>query len=457
MNLRPGTVVMVATLALAGACTDGAGPAATATVATATFELSATTPQPTSTLPPTSQNEAQPCVDTPSSGQAPTDNPYALPLEAALADPAFANVEVSISVWADGLGEVLTVEPDAQLLPASNQKLFTAIGAMLLLDLDHRFETTIERHGDAGLVLRAGGDPTLNRESLNDLARQVAANGIDRVRTLTIDAGHFEQATSTAGRLDWQMPTYTGPLSAFTVDDNRWRTDDDFLADPALANGQRLAEALGAAGVEVGSVMRSDRGRGDDSDSQRHDLVASLLSPTVGELMSQMLLSSDNETAEALLREIGDGSTAAGIERIDTALERNCLVLSGRSGDGSGLSRDNVRSAREWNALLRFALRQPWGDALVEALPVAGRSGTLADRLTGPATAGTVRAKTGSIIGGRALTGVIPTRNQLVVFSIIVNGEPEAANASESAIDALVTAISTTAARSGTVPQGSSS
>lgn len=348
----------------------------------------------------------------------------------------FAEVDVSISVWRGDV-EVFAVNGDTELFPASNQKLFTAIGTLLFLDSSDRFSTTIERAGE-DLVLRAGGDPTLTGNSLVDLALQVRAAGIAEVDSLVVDAGHFEAATTTAGRLEWQMPTYTGPLSAFTVDDNQWRTDQSFLDDPALGNSERLADELRRAGVAVRTVARRDGAADLDRETE---IVAELVSPPVAELMSSMLMGSDNEIAEALLREIGSGETASGINRIDRALADRCIELSGRSGDGSGLSRDNMRSAREWARLLRFADTQPWGTDLFDALPVAGRSGTLAGRLGGPATNGTVRAKTGSIIGGRALSGVIETQDGPLYSSIITNGEPNAAAATVDVIDRLVSVL----------------
>jgi D-alanyl-D-alanine carboxypeptidase len=51
-----------------------------------------------------------------------------------------------------------------------------------------------------------------------------------------------------------------------------------------------------------------------------------------------------------------------------------------------------------------------------------------------------VHAKTGSIIGGRALTGHLRSRGgREVVFSILVNGD--ASGAAQRAIDALVAAL----------------
>jgi D-alanyl-D-alanine carboxypeptidase/D-alanyl-D-alanine-endopeptidase (penicillin-binding protein 4) len=171
-------------------------------------------------------------------------------------------------------------------------------------------------------------------------------------------------------------------------------------------------------------------------------VVAAVESATVAELTHTMLLRSDNEIAESLVREVGGGRTEVGMDRIAAALEPWCLHLVGEGADGSGLSRDDRRSAREWRRLLQVALEQPWAEEVWSGLPVAGRSGTLAGRLRGPATLGIVRAKTGTIIGGSALSGyaTLPDGRQ-VVFSIVVNGEPGAATRAIAAVDRLVAVV----------------
>ncbi len=400
-----------------------------------------TTSVTTSTTAPSTTTSAPPMCDQRPQLDARAEDPpdeWANRLAAALADPAWGDVQRSISVWVDGYGEVVALEPDLALLPASNEKLLTAVGARLLLDPDARFRTEVRHDGDH-LVLVAGGDPSLRTRgahSLAALAGQVRAAGVQRVAGVHVDASHFDPATTARGWQDWQMPAYVGPMSALTVDDNRGRTDGAYLADPALGNGEAFVAALRAVGVAVDGPVRHGVA------GAAAPVVAVVDSPTTAELTHDMLLRSDNEIAEALVREIGSGSTDAGLSRVATALEPWCLHLTGAAGDGSGLSRDNWRSAREWRHLLQVAISQPWAGDLWSGLPVAGRTGTLGGRLTGLTTNGKVWAKTGSIIGGSALSGyaVMPDGRQ-VVFSVVVNGEPGAASRAVAAIDRLVAAV----------------
>lgn len=402
--------------------------------------LAAVTSTSASTVPPLVQSTSSTLV--PCKAEAPAlENPWTTASAIALDHSGFNGLEVSVSVWVEGVGEVVAHNPDLELFPASNQKIYTALGGLSLVKPGDRFMTSVELVGDT-LVLRAGGDPTLRSSgshSLTELANQVSQAVASKVVRLVVDAGYFEPNTTVAGRQDWQLPNYTGPLSALIVDDNRWRKDDDFLENPALQNGKLFAEKLRSAGLTVLSVEHIDNFK------ESGDVVASLESATVAELLKKMLHASDNEIAESILREIGRGSTASGIQTIDTSLNDVCPAILGQSGDGSGLSRANLRSSRNWRQLLQLALAQDSTQELFELLPVAGQTGTMSSRLTGTSTAGNVRAKTGTIIGGRALSGYAETTDgRLMVFSVVTNGEPGTTAKSVAAIDNLVHVLVTT-------------
>jgi hypothetical protein len=282
---------------------DEGGPTAAASSAPSTDEATTTVPMTSTTVAPATTIAAPPPCD-----RRPELDVVGAPVGAALdqrtidalADPRWVGLDRSISVWVEGRGEVVDVGGDTALLPASNQKLLTAIGAHLLLDPEDRFRTEVRDAGDH-LVLVAGGDPTLRSagpHSLRELARQVATTGRTTTAGLVVDASTFEPATAARGWQDWQIPTYVGPMSALVVDDNRARTDPAFLADPAIGNGEVFGEALAGTGVAVvGPVVRGDAPTG-------APVVAELWSPTVAELTRTMLQRSDNEIAESLVRRI---------------------------------------------------------------------------------------------------------------------------------------------------------
>ena len=272
-------------------------------------------------------------------------------------------------------------------------------------------------------MLVGGGDPTLTstgQHSLTALAAAVRDAGVTRVKgRVVVDESRYESARSAPGWQAWQTPQYVGPLSAVIVDDNRDRTDASFLADPAQAHAEEFRRLL----VEAGLTIDGDTTTGQAPSDAKS--VAMIDSAPVTDLVARMLLASDNEIAESLTREAGvllagSGTTMAGAAELERGLVDHCAPIApSRWADGSGLSRSDRRSAREMRELIQYAETQPWWPQLETRLPVAGQSGTLADRFRGTDAEGRVVAKTGTIIGGGALTGVVHTasgsrRNLLV-------------------------------------------
>lgn len=363
-------------------------------------------------------------------------------------DPRLQGLALGLSVWVEGYGEVGAHFADLRLLPASNQKLFTAMGAFALLPADLRLVTEVRATGpvaggtlDGDLVLVGGGDATLRStgsHSLVALAEQVAAAGITSVTgRVVVDESRYDGLRTAPGWEYWHLPDSVGPLSALLVDQNRYRADAAFLADPGPANAARFVEALAAAGVVVEG--------GTSAGARSGAVVARLASARLDDLVLRMLTFSDNMIAELLVKEIGlqtsgIGSTRAGLAAIDLALAELCVPLTGLEADGSGLSRLNYRSAREWRTLLQAAQAAPWWERLVAALPVAGETGTLRRRFLDTPAAGNARAKTGSLFVARTLSGTVSTADgRRVFFSALVNGaDPRPGRA---VIDELVVAL----------------
>lgn len=314
------------------------------------------------------------------------------------------------------------------LQPASNEKLAVTYAALTALGPAFRIETDVLGEGSqAGpvwtgdLVLKGYGDPTLSSTGLAALARQVRADGITAVTGRVLgDETWFDSHRTAPG---WKAEFYINespPLSALIVD--RGLVGRYTSHDPALSAAQLFTKALARAGVRVAGA--ASLGAADDAGYG----LASIDSPTLESMVHWMDQASDNFTAEMLTKELGAvqgaaGTTAAGIGVVRSLLAQAGIPLAGvRMADGSGLSRLD----RTTPAALVSLLRTMWNDPelqpeLVAALPVAGRTGTLHDRMRGTAAAGTVRAKTGTTDDSTALSGFAGDR---YVFSVIVNGHP---------------------------------
>ena len=141
------------------------------------------------------------------------------------------------------------------------------------------------------------------------------------------------------------------------------------------------------------------------------NLYTDLLLAHVGEV-KRRATARETETSEELgIKELEAFVPQAGIIRGDVLFE-----------EGSGLSRNNLTTARATVALLSYASRQTWRDAFFEALPVAGVDGTLRNRLKETPAAGNLRAKTGSLRWAYSLSGTVTTAaGEKLLFSLMLN------------------------------------
>lgn len=332
---------------------------------------------------------------------------------------------MTASIWVDGVGEVASRNPDRALHPASNEKLFTAAAVLSVLGPDATLDTRVLLTPAGDLVLAGGGDPALasaGRHSLDDLAAQVRRQGITSVSgALVGDETRYDTVRTGPAWGRNYVPLFSGPLSALTVDRNAHRSDPGFLDYPLPANVELFRDALARQGIRVaGPTVAGPTPAGSE-------LVATLPSAPAWQLVRDMLRASDNMAAELLLKEVGyrstgTGSTAAGAATVARVATELGVAVEPSRGDGSGLSRQNARPARDVRRLLQAALGQPWSATFLGSLPLAGHTGTLASRFRATPAEGNLRAKTGYVPGVHALSGYVTTAaNRLVIFSLVVN------------------------------------
>ena len=314
------------------------------------------------------------------------------------------------------------------LLPASNEKLALTYGALTALGPAFRIETDVLGEGEqtggtwhGDLVLKGYGDPTLSSQGLAALAQQVRADGITRVTGHVLgDESWFDALRTAPG---WKASFYieeSPPLSALIVD--RGLVGRFTSHNPALSAAQLFRKALVGDGVQVTGI--AELGTAD----QQAVPLASVDSPTLASIVRWMDRVSDNFTAEMLLKELGavqagKGTTAAGVGVVTGLLTQAGVPMDGvRLVDGSGLSLLDRMTASALVSLLSTMWNDPEvHPALLASLPVAGRTGTLHDRMRKGAATGVVVAKTGTTDNASALSGFVGDR---YVFSILQNGWP---------------------------------
>ena len=349
-------------------------------------------------------------------------------LAKALAVPHISQARTAALVFDLQTGTTVFSEHDGlSLAPASNEKLAVTYAALVALGPEFRIETDVVGRGElqgttwkGSLLLVGHGDPLLSSASLVSLARQVRAAGITRVTGAVFgDESFFDNRRTAPGWKSWYYVNESPPLSALTVDHAIYR--GRISRNPALSAALMFRDALRRAGVAVGGAgLGVDRGDGVP--------LASVESPPLSTTLRYMDHASDNFTAELLLKQLGTlvtdpGTTAAGAAYAAQTLADAGVPMAGvRIADGSGLSLLDRVTARELTAILRGAWSDPeLRPVFVAALPVAGISGTLSDRLRRPPARGHVFAKTGTTDRASALSGFVRRR---YVFSVLQNGNP---------------------------------
>ncbi|SDF58340.1 D-alanyl-D-alanine carboxypeptidase/D-alanyl-D-alanine endopeptidase [Klenkia brasiliensis] len=385
---------------------------------------------------------------------APTPDPVTLQAALAplLAAPALGSgLSAEVVDVATGT-TLLDTDADDPGTPASTAKLLTGLAALTTLGPGATIETRVVAGAQPGeVVLVGGGDPTLSTTApsqsypgaatVADLAAQVqAALGGAPVTSVVVDGSLYTgPLTAPAWGSEDAPSTYAAPVTAAAVDGAR--------VDPGLAQrsgqpgtdaGAALATALGVPGAPV-SLGTAPAGA---------QVLGTVRSAPVERLVEQALTASDNLLAEDLARQVAlatgrEASFAGSAEAVTAAVAAAGFGTTGLTlSDGSGLSGTDRVPARLLVDVLEAAAggAQPELGALLSGLPVAGYTGTLADRGDAdPATApGTVRAKTGTLATTSALAGLVVTADgRLLAFALLADGTPGNVSASEAALDAV--------------------
>ncbi len=219
-----------------------------------------------------------------------------------------------------------------------------------------------------------------------------------------------------------------GPYDALLVNDARVTGDPLRASEPAAAAARELTQLLAARGVTVAGTPSAGTAPAGTT------VVGSVVSAPMSAVVGEMLATSDNNTAEMLVKELGvaaggAGTRAAGLGVMGSTLAGWGLPTTGVVlDDGSGLSNENRVTCE---VLLGVLARHTPTDPLGAGLPVAGVSGTLRDIFTGSAVEGRLQAKTGTLGNApynadppavKSLSGYLPVDGGgAVEFSLVLN------------------------------------
>lgn len=201
---------------------------------------------------------------------------------------------------------------------------------------------------------------------------------------------------------------------------------------PAQWFAVALKAALERAGIRVDGVARSAIWPEPPVDAGVE--LGFIESPPLRELVAGFMKPSQNLETDLIFAHVGEtrrnDATPAGKRSDELALDQLAALL-GEAGvgpnqvifdEGSGLSRNNLTTAEATVRLLQFMARHPEAEAFRASLPVAGRDGSLRNRMKGTPAEGTVFAKTGGLRWSATLSGYTTTAaGERVAFSFMLN------------------------------------
>ncbi|TCP93507.1 D-alanyl-D-alanine carboxypeptidase/D-alanyl-D-alanine-endopeptidase (penicillin-binding protein 4) [Cricetibacter osteomyelitidis] len=130
---------------------------------------------------------------------------------------------------------------DIFMLPASTQKVFTALAAKLTLDENFKFQTALLTNGkvengqlNGDLIVRFTGDPDLTSGQLYNLLAQLKKQGITNIKgNLILDTSIFTSHDRASGWI-WNDLTmcFNSPPAAVNIDNNCFYVDLDATQSP---------------------------------------------------------------------------------------------------------------------------------------------------------------------------------------------------------------------------------
>jgi D-alanyl-D-alanine carboxypeptidase/D-alanyl-D-alanine-endopeptidase (penicillin-binding protein 4) len=364
-------------------------------------------------------------------------------IDSALQSAGLGGSGTGVYVWdLDAALPVYELNSSTPLTPASNLKLVTSAAAVFGWGYDHRFITELYAPDEAlnaggtldgDLYLRGLGDPTLSTRtyqknvfgmttaSFERFARGLKRDGLRKIKGRVLgDAAWFDKVKTVPSWKDG-LQLECGPLSALSG--NQGLENGNRVAAPATHAARLMTEALRKAGIKV----KGKPGAGKVPDTAR--LADQQYSAALRAVLKRMNKDSDNFFAEMVLKGLGkefygEGSTAAGTRASRDALH----ALGVRTGtyviqDGSGLSYGNRMTAEGLVKVLGAMRQRDDFDDYYDSLAIAGKDGTLDDRMRGTAAAGNARAKTGTLNVAICLSGYVTSANDhLAAFAILMNG-----------------------------------
>jgi D-alanyl-D-alanine carboxypeptidase/D-alanyl-D-alanine-endopeptidase (penicillin-binding protein 4) len=305
--------------------------------------------------------------------------------------PALAGIKEKVAAMApsalvlvvdEKCNELIAQNVDKPFVPASVTKLVTAWVALEVLGPDYRFETKFYLDKNRVLYVRGGGDPFLISEELAPLATElVAAIGKEPITGIVLDASYYPsdlripgiedtdesynalnsalavnfntiaavRKGNTVSSAEEQTPITPLAISQFRSRGPQGRGRISLAQDPAVSL-QYAGELIAAFIERAGGSVKGKISTGTVPDDLK-PIYVHKQSRTLSQILTQLLIASNNYIANQVFLEIG--GTLGGAVSLEKSLHvANAMLAANGLADaihleeGSGISRDNHFTAR---------------------------------------------------------------------------------------------------------------
>ena len=186
-----------------------------------------------------------------------------------------------------------------------------------------------------------------------------------------------------------------------------------------------LKEKLIENGINIRGNIYNYSMTGRDIIVNRYNESFSIFSEPLYEVVNEINKSSNNFMSNQLFLTLAEQSwDNIHPETIikNWLVTNNVITDSLSMSDGSGLSPLNRTTTDTLVSVLRIMSNSDYADEFLSSMAISGIDGTLRNTFTSESLYGRVYAKTGYILGARALTGYIATAdNERLAFSFIIN------------------------------------
>lgn len=340
-----------------------------------------------------------------------------------------SGIKVSCKVvHADYNKTLYEFDPEEPMIPASITKLITCACSYSKLGQSYNIPTIIYTDDNnindgvinGNLYLKGFGDPDLNSGDIQKLAEILYDKGIKEITgNIVADETYFDADYKTlSGNYNGDTgPSYWPYITALSFNKNEGKFN------PATEAAYYLSSELSSKSVSLqGSVISGITPKGAKEIAQ--------VNHAIFDVLSYMCKESDNHSAITMFKLLGalkdtPGSIDKGREVVISFLgEIGVNRYSYEILEGSGLTRYNKVNADVYIKLLKFMYDDRFlFDYFMNSLSIAGKDGTLKNRMKGTIAEGNVFAKTGTLNSVSALSGyVIDQDSEVLIFYCVMNG-----------------------------------